>query len=135
MDAEESGPRSVADIAWDGIDTAFGLAHNTAKLAGVEARAVARRLVRRVAILIVALALGAAATSMLLVGLALLILSTGGLPDWAAFGIVGVSALAVAIGAAWYALRRLGDVGLTFPGTRAEIRRDLDAVRRQRGPQ
>jgi hypothetical protein len=116
----------------DVLRAASGLVRNTARMAGLEAREVARRLARRIALLVGAATLAAAGGLLVLTGLALLGERALDIPRWAAFVAVGVLAAGAGALGISAAIRRLGRDDLAFPETLAEIVKDAEAISARR---
>jgi hypothetical protein len=119
--------RGIPDLVGDVLRAVFGLGRNTARMFGLEARDVSRRLGRRVALLIASTVFAAAGLLAVLGGLASLAERAFRLPLWAGLSIVGAAALGVGALGIRAALRRLGDADLAFPETVAELSKDADA--------
>jgi uncharacterized membrane protein YqjE len=121
--------RGILALVRELIGAALELAHNTARLAACEARVVLRRLAARLAVFVVSLVVAAAGLLVVLAGAALLLEGLTGIPLWLSLVLVGgVVVVAGVVGAAW-AVRRLGDRDLAFPGTLAEIDSDVESLK------
>ena len=121
--------RGVVALVRDLSGAVLELVHNTARLAACEARVIARRFAVRLAVFIVSLVVVAAGLLLALAGAAILLERVTGMPLWLSFVLVGtVVAAAGAVGAAW-AVRRLADPDLAFPGTLAEIGADVESLK------
>jgi hypothetical protein len=126
---EGTDRRGVVALVRDLLGAVLELAHNTARLAACEARVVVRRFAVRLAAFVVSLVVAAVGLLLALAGAAILLERVTGMPLWLSLVLVGaVVAAAGAVGAAW-ALRRLADPDLAFPGTLAEIGADVESLR------
>ncbi len=131
MTTTDTDERSAPELAGDLIRAVLAIVRSTARIFGVEARVVSRRIVRRVALIVGSSVVAVAGAVLLLAGVALLVERAVALPRWAAFAAVG--AIGVALGACGVvvALRRLGDSDVAFPETVAELEKDLAALERR----
>lgn len=129
-------PETVPPVPRDGVPELLrGLLRavllvgkSTARLAGIEAREVFTRLGRRMALLVAAAIVAGAGVVLVLAAFAFVAEGELSLPRWAAFALVGTVALALGgCGVAW-AVRRLGAPDLAFPGTIAELSKDVEAL-------
>jgi urea transporter len=114
-------------------DSGLDLAGNTVRMAAAEGRIVLHRVATRLAFLLGSVLVAAAGFLLLLVGAALALIRLAGVNDWLAFLAVGAIALAAGTALAARALRRLSGPDLAFPATVAELRSDIEALRRPPG--
>jgi putative superfamily III holin-X len=124
--------RTAPGLVGDAVRAVFGLGRNTARMFRFEARDVARRAGRRVALLIACSAFAAAGLLLVLGGLSLVVERAFALPLWAGLFIVGAAALGAGAIGVRAALRRLGDGDLAFPETIAELTKDAEAFASRR---
>jgi hypothetical protein len=120
--------RGIPDLARDLIRAALGLGRNTARMLGLEAREIARRTGRRVALLVASAVIAGAGIVLVLGALTLVAERFLGLPRWASLALVGMLALGAGAAGIASAVRRLGDPDLAFPETIGEITKDVDAL-------
>jgi len=120
--------RGIPDLVGDVLRAVFGLGRNTARMFGLEARDVSRRLGRRVALLIVSTILVTVGLLLVLGCLAVIAEQMFRLPLWAGLALLGAAALGAGALGIRAALRRLGDADLAFPETIAELSKDADAL-------
>jgi len=104
--------RGIPDLVGDVFRAVLGLGRNTARMFGFEARDVARRIARRVELLIAACVFATAGVLLVLEGIASLAEQVLRLPHWAALLVVGALALGAGAVGVRTALRRLGDPDL-----------------------
>jgi uncharacterized membrane protein YqjE len=121
----------VTALLGDLAGAALDIAHNTVQLVACESRLVVRRLAMRAGVFIVGLVFAAMGLLLVLVGGALLLAQAADLPPWAAIALVGVVVLAAGAIAAKSALHKLGEPDIAFPGTLAEFKKDVEALRRR----
>lgn len=120
----------VTAILGDLAGAALDIAHNTVQLVACESRVVVRRLAMRAGVFIVGMVFATMGLLLVLVGGALLVSQAAAIPAWLAIAMVGVLVLAVGALVARRALHRLGDADIAFPGTLAEFKADVEALRR-----
>jgi len=134
-DAADPGAsqKSVPDLVRGLLRSVLLLGRSTARLAGLEAREIAARLGRRVALLVASAIVAAAGLMLVLAGAAFVAERTLALPRWAAFALVGALALAAGGVGVAIAVRRLGAPDMAFPETVAELSKDVDALASRRG--
>lgn len=125
--------RGVSDLVRDLIRAALGLGRSTARMLGLEAREIARRTGRRVALLVASAVVAGAGIMLLLGSLTVAAEQFLHLPRWASLALVGTLALGAGAAGIATAVRRLGDPDLAFPGTIEELTKDLDAMSGTRG--
>jgi len=127
-----SEDRGVSDLVRDLLRAVLGLVRSTARMFGLEAREVARRLGRRIALLVISAVIAAAGAVLLLGGIALVAERALGLPRWAAFALAGAIALGAGALGIRAAIRGLCGADLAFPETVAELTKDIDALAESR---
>jgi len=120
--------RGIPDLVGDVLRAVLGLGRNTARMFSFEARDVARRIGRRVELLIASCVLATAGVLLFLAGIASLAEQVLQLPHWVALLVVGALALGAGAVGVRYAMRRLGDADLAFPETVAELKKDVDVL-------
>jgi hypothetical protein len=122
------GAKPVPDVVRDLVRAVLALLASTARMLRVEARDVARRAGRRLALLVASATIAAAGLLLLLGGAAFLLEGALGFPRWAAFATVGACALAAGAVGVSLGVRRLASEDLLFPATCAELEKDLHAA-------
>ena len=131
----ETDERSATELVRGLFRAVLSLLGSTARMFGAEARDVARRIGRRLALLIASSVVAAAGVLLVLAGAALFVEMRFQLPRWAVIAGAGVVALGAGALGIRAAIHRLGGADLAFPETVAELGKDVDALRaRGRGP-
>ncbi len=133
MSPTETQEQTLPELVGNLFQAALALVRSAARMFGFELREVTRRIGRRVALFAVSSILAAAGLLLLLGAVALLAEQLLHVPLWAALAVVGAATAALGAVGMRVALRRLGDADLAFPGTVAEIDKDIDALARRGG--
>lgn len=133
MSATLPDERGIPDLVRDLLRAALGLGRNTARMLSIEARGIARRTGRRIALLVASAVVAGAGIVLLLAAVTVAAEQFLHLPRWASLALVGTLALGAGAAGVATAVRRLGDPDLAFPGTIEELTKDLDAMSDRHG--